>query len=68
MKSVFNLQVPTATYSKMWDINKVVINLKGLGRNEDLTLRQLTLKIAILLSILAGRRLYTLRKLENVYF
>ena len=68
MKGAFNLRPPQPRYSKMWDINKVLLYLKGLGRNEDLTLRQLTLKIAILLSILAGRRLYTLRKLENVYF
>ena len=65
MKGVFNLLPPQPLYSKMWDINKVLLYLKGLGRNEDLTLRQLTLKTAMLLSILAGRRLYTLHKLET---
>ena len=49
----------------MWNINKVLIYLKGLGRNEDLTVQQLTLKTAMLLSILAGRRLHTLHKLET---
>ena len=49
----------------MWDINKVLIFLKGLGRNEDLTLRQLTLKTAMPLSVLAGRRLHTLQQLES---
>ena len=49
----------------MWDINQVLLYLKGLGRNEDLTLRQLTLKTAMLLSILAGRRLHTLYNLET---
>ena len=52
-------------YSKMWGINKVLIYLKGLGRNEDLTLRQLTLKTDMPLSILAGRRLHTLHQLET---
>ena len=64
MKGVFNLRPPQPCYSKLWDINKVLIYLKGLGRNEDLTVRQLTLKTAMLLSILAGRRLQTLHKLE----
>ena len=54
MNGVFNLRPPQPRYSKMWDINKVLIFLKGLGGNEDPTLRQLTLKIAMLLPILAG--------------
>ena len=55
MKGVFNLRPPQPCYSKIWDINKVLLYLKGLGRNEDLTLQQLTLKTTMLLSILAGR-------------
>ena len=55
MKGVSNLWSPQPRYSKMWDINKVLLYLKGLGRNENLTLRKLTLKTAMLLSILAGR-------------
>ena len=43
----------------------MLIYLKGLGRNEDLTLWQLTLKTAMLLSILAEGRLYTFHKLET---
>ena len=64
MKGVFNLRPPQPLYSKMWDINKVLLYLKGLGRNEDLTLRQLTLKTAMLSSTFVGRRLHTLHKLE----
>ena len=37
MEGVFNLWPPQPCYSKMWNINKVLIYLKGLGRNEDLT-------------------------------
>ena len=65
MKGVFNLRPPQPRYSKMWDINKVLLYLKELGRNEDLTLRQIALKTAMLLSILVGRRLHTLHKLET---
>ena len=64
MKGVFNLRPPQLRYSKMWNINKVLLYLKGLGRNEDLTLWQLTLKTTMLLSILAGRRIHTLHKLQ----
>ena len=63
MKGVFNLKPPQPRYSKMWDIKKVLLYFKGLGRNEDLTLQQL--KTAMLLSILAGRRLHTLHKSET---
>ena len=52
MKGVFNLRPPQPCYSKMWDIDKVLIYLNELGRNEDLTLQQLTLKTAKLLPIL----------------
>ena len=55
MKGVFNLRPPQPRCSKIY--------LNGLGRNEDLTLRQLTLKTAMVLSVLAGRRLHTLHKL-----
>ena len=65
MKGVFNLRPPQPRYSKIWDINKVLLYLRCLGRNEDLTLRQVTLKTAMLLSILAGTRLHTLHKLET---
>ena len=39
MKGVFNLQPPELRYSKMWDVNKVLLYLKRLGRNADRTLR-----------------------------
>ena len=55
MEGVFNLWPPQPRYPKMWDINKVLLYLKGLGRNEDHILQQLTLKTAKLLSRLAGR-------------
>ena len=64
-KGIFNLQPSLPRYSKIWDIHKVLLYLIGLGRNEDLTLRQLTLKTATLLSILVGRTLITLHKLET---
>ena len=38
----YHLRPPQPRYSKMWDISKVLIYLKGLGKNEDLNLQQLT--------------------------
>ena len=35
MKGVNNLWPLQPSYSKMWDINKVLKYLKGLSRNED---------------------------------
>ena len=70
MKGVFNLRPPQPRYSKMWDISKVLLYLKGLDRNEELTLQQLTLKITMPLSILAGSDciLYTNWKLQRWTF
>ena len=54
MKEVFYLRPPQARYSKTWDVNKVLSYLKNLGPNDSHSLKQLTLKTAALLTILAG--------------
>ena len=66
MKSVFNLRSPQPRYSKMWDVIKVQLYLKRFGWNEDLTLCQSTLNTAILLPILAVRRLHISHQLETL--
>ena len=60
LKVIFHLRPPQPRYTKTWEVNKVLPNRKSLGPNYSLSLKQLTLKIAALLTILAGRRIHTL--------
>ena len=55
-----NLRPPQPRYTKTWDVNKVLSYLKSLGPNDSLSFKQLTLKTAALLTILAGREIDTL--------
>lgn len=67
MKGIYNLRPPQTRYTKMWDMNKVLGYLKNLGQNKDLTIKQISLKTAMLLAILAGRRLHTLHQLDKTH-
>ena len=55
MKGIFHLRPAQPRYTKTWDVNKVLSYLKSLGPNHSLSLKQLPLKTATLLTILAGR-------------
>ena len=67
MKGIFQLRPPQPRYTKTLDVNKVLSWLKSLGRNDSLSLKQLALKIAALLTILAGRRIHTLYMLSVIH-
>ena len=67
MKGIFHLRPPQPRYTKTWDVNKVLSYLKSLGPNDSLSLKQLTLKTAALLTILAGQRIHTLHMLSVIH-
>ena len=67
MKGIFHLRPPQPRYTKAWDVNKVLSYLKSLGPNVSLSLKQLTLKTAALLTLLAGRRIHTLHMLSVIH-
>ena len=67
MKGIFHLRPPKPRYTRTWDVNKVLSYLKSLGPNDSLTLKQLTLKTAALLTILAGQRIHTLHMLSVIH-
>lgn len=56
VKGVFNLNPPTPRYAFTWDIRLVFNYLSSLGENHDLSFLQLSKKTAILLALLAGKR------------
>ena len=60
MKEIFQLKHAQTRYTKSWDIKNVLSYLKSLGPNDSLRLKQMTLKIAALLTIPDGQQIHTL--------
>lgn len=64
MKSIFNLRPCLPRYINTWDPDTVLEFLKNWDPPEVMTLKNLTLKVTILLSLLSGRRGNTLVNLN----
>ena len=67
MKGIFHQRPPQPRCTKTWDVNKALSYLKYLGPNDSLSLKQLTLKTAALLTILAGQRIHTRHMLSVIH-
>ena len=67
MKDIFHWRPSLPRYTKTWDVDNELTCLKSLGPNGTPCLKQLTLKTAALLTILAGRRIHILHMLCNVH-
>ena len=67
MKGIFHVGPPQPRYTKTWDVYKLLSYLKSFGPNNLLSLKQMTLKTAALLTILAGRRIDTLHMLSVIH-
>ena len=64
LKGVFNERPPVARYSAFWDVGVVLRYLKGLGTNDTLTLRMLTIKSVMLMALTRPARSVDLSKLD----
>ena len=51
MKEVFNARPPRPKYADTWDVSRVLALLKSWGKNETLSLKLLTRKLAVLLAL-----------------
>ena len=60
LKGIFNRHPPLPKYVDIWDINKVLDFYKTLPDNKQLSLKEITQKLAMLLLILGARRKQTL--------
>ena len=67
MKGILHLRPQQTKYTKTWDVNKVLFYLKNLGPNDSLSLKQLTLKTAALLTILGGQQIHALHMLSVIH-
>ena len=67
MKGIFHLRPPQPKCTETWDVSKVLSYLKSLEPNSSISLKQLTLKTAALLTILAWRRIHELHMLSVIH-
>ena len=56
LKGIFNSRPPAPRYTSTWDVSKVTSYLEGLGPSEQLSLRQLSKKLASLRAITSAER------------
>ena len=67
MKAIFNVRTPSPKYQNSWDVDRVLDCISEWGENTDLSLKQLTQKLTILLALTSAGRASELHKL-NVDF
>ena len=67
MKGIFHLRPPQPKCTETWDVSKVLSYLKSLQPNSSISLKQLTLKTAALLIILAWLRIHALHVLSVIH-
>ena len=66
LKGAFNKKPPQPRYTQTWDVNQVLEEIKRLGPNESLTLKALSLKLAMLLALTTVSRSSELHKLDPI--
>lgn len=64
MKGIYNSRPPQPKYSTSWDVVKVTDYLKSLGANQELSLKQLTLKLVMLMALVEASRSSELAALD----
>lgn len=64
MKAIYNLRPPGVKYQETWDVNIVLNYLRTLPPVKALSLKDLSLKLTMLLAILSASRSQTLRFLS----
>ena len=64
LKGVYNERPPLPRYSSFWDVGAVLKYVQSWGSNDNLSLRQLTLKLAILMALTRPARTVDLSKLD----
>lgn len=67
MKGVFELRPALPKYTEIWDVNIVLDYLKSFQTLKELTLKDLTLKVTMLLCLTTGQRGQTIHMLDVNY-
>ncbi|KAK3101242.1 hypothetical protein FSP39_002051 [Pinctada imbricata] len=64
MRGIYRVSPPLPRYSHTWEVDKVLTYLKSLGPNISMTLKNLTLKLTMLLALTAAKRCSELARLD----
>ena len=64
MKGIYNSRPPKPKYTSTWDVNKVVTYLAELGPNDSLSLKDITIKLAMLMALVQASRSSELAALD----
>ena len=64
MKGMFNRRPPQAKYTDTWDVELVLSRFRNMPENHDLELRELSLKLVMLLAITTTSRSSELHKIQ----
>lgn len=64
MKGIFKSNPPQPRYQSTWDVQKVLTYLSSLGLAENLNLKQLTLKLTMLIALVSAQRGQSLHLLD----
>ena len=67
MKGVYNLRPPVSRYCATWDVDIVLRYLRTLSPVKDLSFKDLTLKLVMLMALLSAQRAQTLHLLKMKY-
>ena len=66
LKGAYNLRPPQPKYSALWDVEKVLSFLRQLGANTQLSMKELTMKLAMLVALVLAHRSSDLVRLSVV--
>ena len=55
-KGIFNLRPPCPRYTSSWDVSVVLDLISAQGENESLSLKQVTLKLTMLMALTSAGR------------
>jgi len=64
LKGVYNERPPLLRYSSFWDVGAVLRHIQKWGENDSMSLRQLTLKLVMLMALTRPARSVDLSKLD----
>ena len=67
MKGIYNERPPQPKYTTTWDVGQVVGHLRSLGQNESLSLKQLTMKLVLVMALVQACRASELAALDLKY-
>ena len=67
MRGVYNTRPPQPRYMTIWDVGQVLHHISSLGKNRDLTLKQLFHKLVVLLALANASRASEIYALDIRY-